>query len=565
MSQADVQALLDRLVAQFASPYDFLRELVQNAMDAGSDRAEVVLDVHAGDGDGDGGDGDAVVFELRLVDSGAGMDEAIVDGELTRLFSSSKSGDRTMAGGFGVGFVSVFAWQPEAVIVQTGRAGEAWEILFYPDRRFDRRPLGGPFEGTTVTLLRRGRAGERAAIAEAVRDALWRWCRYCRIEVTFEDVASGEGLELIQDSPAPAQAELSHAEVQGDHTVRVAYGVPPRAVLLRRGLILAEGSVAELLPGLAAKIGAGAEHLQIWADSPALATTLARDKVVAGEGLAQVEAKIEGAIEALRERLCAAVITAAAASGPEGAWGPAEHRRYAFLHGHLACERAALGPRLDGLPILRERAGPVRSPAALRALLAGRPLLYAPPGPPPPRARVLLDLAQGAGLPVLVGDDDDRGWLAGFAAAMKVELCALEDALGVTRPATVDALSENARALLEAALRGLGGRFSAITLALGAAPEDAPPRPGLCAAELARGDDGTILIHHRTAGALGAGPLTLWLDVDDALVRVAAKASQGAPTAALVGLGAALLAELGDPAEPEALADAIARVLAAPP
>ena len=44
-----VAALLDRLVAQFEGPYDFLRELVQNALDAGSDRAEVALDVQVSD------------------------------------------------------------------------------------------------------------------------------------------------------------------------------------------------------------------------------------------------------------------------------------------------------------------------------------------------------------------------------------------------------------------------------------------------------------------------------------------------------------------------------------
>lgn len=559
MSQAEVQALLDRLVAQFASPYDFLRELVQNAMDAGSDRAEVALDVHRE------GDGDEVVFELRLIDSGAGMDEAIVDGELTRLFSSSKSGDRTMAGGFGIGFVSVFAWQPEAVIVQTGRAGEAWELVFYPDRRFDRRRIDGPFEGTTVTLLRRGREGERPAIAEAIRDALWRWCRYCRIEVTFEDVAGGEGPELIQDSPAPTGAELSHSEAIGDHTIRVAYGVPPRAVLLRRGLILAEGAVAELLPGIAARIGAGAEHLQIWADSPALKTTLARDKVVADDGLGQIEGRIDAALESLRERLCAALVAAAAAS-EDGAWTPALHRRYAFLHGHLACERAALGARLDGLPVLRTLAGPARSTVDLLSALGGRPLLYAPPGPLAPATRALLDLAQGAGLPILAGDDDDRSWLAGFAQGLGVPLCALDDAVGIARPATPDTASEIARAALEAALRGLGGRLSGVSLAFCAAPEGAPPRPGLCAAELARAADGAILLGYHAAAELARpGARTLWLDEGDALVRVAAKTFPSARAAAILGLGAALLAELGDPAEPEALAESVARVLAAAP
>ena len=119
MSVAEVDGLLARLVAQFESPYDFVREIVQNAMDAGSDRVEFVLEMHAESG---ANEPDAVVFELSMADTGRGMDETIIDEELTRLFASSKTGDRTMAGGFGVGFVSVFAWNPDAVLLQTGRA-----------------------------------------------------------------------------------------------------------------------------------------------------------------------------------------------------------------------------------------------------------------------------------------------------------------------------------------------------------------------------------------------------------------------------------------------------------
>jgi hypothetical protein len=171
-----------------------------------------------------------------------------------------------------VGFVSVFAWEPEAVVVHTGRVGEAWELVFYPDRRFEKLRLQEPVEGTTVALLRRGRASERAAIAEAVRDSLWRWCRYCRLELSFEDVASGEAPELIQDSPAPADSPLTVSETQAETTVHVAFAVPPSAVLLRRGLVLAEGGAADLLgpllPGLRADHGApaGVDRLAAAAD-----------------------------------------------------------------------------------------------------------------------------------------------------------------------------------------------------------------------------------------------------------------------------------------------------------
>lgn len=220
MSASEVDAVLERLVAQFESPYDFLRELVQNAMDAGSDRVEVTLETHPAE------EGDEVVFELSVMDTGAGMDEAILEGELTRLFSTGKAGDRTTAGGFGIGFVSVFAWEPDVVLLQTGRAGEAWELVFRADRTFDKYRLDQPVEGTSVLLFRRGRAGEREAVAEAVRDALWRWCRYCPLEITFEDLERGEPPELIQDSPEPPEDALSRQEVQGDSHLRVTFGVP---------------------------------------------------------------------------------------------------------------------------------------------------------------------------------------------------------------------------------------------------------------------------------------------------------------------------------------------------
>ena len=81
---SEVEALVDRLVAQFEGPYDFLRELVQNSLDAGSDRAEVALEVHEGD------DPDAVVYELRVADAGSGMDEAVIDGVACRTYLTER-------------------------------------------------------------------------------------------------------------------------------------------------------------------------------------------------------------------------------------------------------------------------------------------------------------------------------------------------------------------------------------------------------------------------------------------------------------------------------------------
>jgi hypothetical protein len=536
---SDVEALLDRLVAQFEGPYDFLRELVQNSLDAGSDRAEVALEVHEGD------DPEAVVFELRVADAGSGMDEAVIDGGLTRLFASTKADDRTMAGGFGIGFVSVFAWQPDVVVVQTGKAGEAWELTFHADRRFEKRALGEPFEGTTVTLLRRGRAHERAQIAEAVRDSLWRWCRFCKLEVSFEDVAGGEGPELIQDSPAPP-GPLSIVDDRGDASVQVAFAVPPEAVLLRRGLVLAQGASADLLADLKPAPGRTLEHLQVWADSPNLRTTMARDKVVEDPGRAAVLERIAAAIAGLRGRLVEKTAEAAAEPGP---WTRARHQHYAYLHAHLGLEREHLGA-LAGARVLRDMAGGTGvSPDELAQRCRG-PALWAPPEGGDAK---LQAAAQAAGVPVLAAEADDRGWLA---ALVRGGVAELSRSCAIVREEAGEA--EPLRALVEAGLQAAG---AAVKVRVGA--REGEPRGGL-AVELGRSADGVLVLWSGeaiAAEAWRAGPL--WLEAGDPLLRAAVKSFASEPRAAGRGLALAIAAQLaGGPAAAE-VAEAIDGVLAA--
>src|SRR5688572_3868914 len=89
---------LEGLVHQFADPWAFLREMVQNAIDAGSVQIEVSIDHDEARG----------TLIIEIADSGEGMRREIIDSRLTRLFSSAKEGDYTKIGRFGIGFVSVF-------------------------------------------------------------------------------------------------------------------------------------------------------------------------------------------------------------------------------------------------------------------------------------------------------------------------------------------------------------------------------------------------------------------------------------------------------------------------
>jgi hypothetical protein len=457
------------------------------------------------------------------------MDEAVIDGGLTRLFASTKADDRTMAGGFGIGFVSVFAWQPDVVVVQTGKAGEAWELTFFADRKFEKRALGEPFEGTTVTLLRRGRTHERAQIAEAVRDSLWRWCRFCKLEVSFEDVASGEGPELIQDSPAPP-GPLSFVDDRGDASVHVAFAVPPESVLLRRGLVLAQGASVDLLADLKPAPGRTLEHLQVWADSPNLKTTMARDKVVEDPGRAAVLERIAAAVAGLRGRLVEKTVEAAAEPGP---WTRARHTHYAYLHAHLGLEHEHLG-KIAAARVLRDMAGGTGvSPDELAARGKGRPALWAPPEGGDAR---LIAAAQAAGVPVLAAEPDDRGWLRELVRGGVAELaksCALvREGAGEAEPL---------RALVEAGLQAAGA-----AVRIGVGTREGEPRGGL-AIELGRSADGVLVLWSAEAIAAEAWRAApLWLEAGDPLLRAAVKSFGSEPRAAARGLALAIAAQLAE-------------------
>ncbi|MGB1701053.1 MAG: ATP-binding protein, partial [Nannocystaceae bacterium] len=221
-----VEQILARLIGQFRSPYDFCRELVQNAMDGGAGRVDVSVDVHEDTEQ-------ECVMEVRFDDTGRGMTAVVVRDELTRLFASSKRHDRTSAGEFGVGFVSVFGWRPDAVLLQTGREGEAWELIFDGSAQFEQRRVDQPLEGTSVVLLKRVARSALPEVTAKIRDALHRWCRYCPIEITFEDLYSGSAPASISVGwPDDDAIDLAEVNRLNDQITQA-----PRAVFVLTHLI----------------------------------------------------------------------------------------------------------------------------------------------------------------------------------------------------------------------------------------------------------------------------------------------------------------------------------------
>lgn len=199
MSELDIDSILDDLVHQFADPLAFFRELVQNSIDAGSGEVEVHIDHEDPDDEQP-----RAVIEVR--DWGEGMDREIIEDEFLRLFSSRKHGDLTKVGRFGIGFVSVFAIDPNAVVVDTGRSGEYWRVVFSEDRSWELYRLERPVEGTTVRIYVPMDRRECDQLRDDARKALTQWCKHPEIPVIYE------GKDIRSDFDVDSELTTAHSE-----------------------------------------------------------------------------------------------------------------------------------------------------------------------------------------------------------------------------------------------------------------------------------------------------------------------------------------------------------------
>jgi hypothetical protein len=255
------KTILDDLVNQFADPLSFFRELIQNAIDAGSGQIDVYFDFQAGDpGSSEGPEQGTMI--VHVDDFGAGMNREIIESKLTRLFSSAKDDDYTKIGKFGIGFVSVFAVEPDAVCVDTGRTGESWRVLFAEDKTYELFDLDRPIEGTQIRLFKEVSREEFDDFVQRAREVILHWCKHVSVPIHFQD----EELE------APFDIDSSCKIVHREEGTRLVMGfVDPFEAsygYYNRGLTLKEGHESPW-PHIAFKI-----------DSRYLEHTLTRDQIL---------------------------------------------------------------------------------------------------------------------------------------------------------------------------------------------------------------------------------------------------------------------------------------------
>ena len=264
--------IVDDMVRQFADPYAFLRELVQNGIDAGATALEVRVER--------GASGATVT---SVADDGCGMSRAVIEGPLLTLFQSSKEDDSSKIGKYGIGFVSVFALAPDRVEVRTRTAAESWLVRLFGDHSFELEEGAiRPGTGSEVALLHAMTVEDFANHARLTKEGLSHWCRHAHVPITLFIVdGEGGGETTAINTPLSVQAAASITVVEGDERFVVGLGDPATASsegverqpsfcgLYNRGLTLLQSNDAE--PGL--------EWFRFKIDSPKLAHTLSRDNV----------------------------------------------------------------------------------------------------------------------------------------------------------------------------------------------------------------------------------------------------------------------------------------------
>ncbi|MGW4400319.1 HSP90 family protein [Amycolatopsis nivea] len=202
--QVDLRGVVDLLSQHlYSSPRVYVRELLQNAVDAVTARraadasAPAGIAIEAGDG------------TLRITDTGIGLSEAQVHELLATIGRSSKRdelgyGRRDFLGQFGIGLLSAFLVADETRVVTRSASGApavSWT------GRADGTYAVGPGErdtiGTTVTLTAR-RGAEQWFVPETVADLATLYGSMLPFEITVNGKAvSGDGIPWQADERSP--------------------------------------------------------------------------------------------------------------------------------------------------------------------------------------------------------------------------------------------------------------------------------------------------------------------------------------------------------------------------
>ena len=229
-------------------PWVFVRELLQNARDAGATSVVFHAEVEGGR------------WRLRCRDDGEGMSYAHARRYLFALYASSKEQRRDQVGRFGVGFWSILRFEPERIVIRsrprvsagTGPSehvpedSSAWELELAGDLESAAQRGASMEPGTEVVLERTAPDGE---LERRVYEAAWQNARFLatrdRPDQPLRVSVNGRPVNARFELPAPSSA-FRRGSVRGV----VGLGTAARVELFSRGLrVRAAASLADFTAG----------------------------------------------------------------------------------------------------------------------------------------------------------------------------------------------------------------------------------------------------------------------------------------------------------------------------
>jgi len=244
-------------------PWVFLRELLQNARDAGAGRVWITVEREGGSD------------RIRCRDDGEGMTLDHARRYLFTLYASSKRDGVSAVGRFGVGFWAILRFLPDAITVRSRpRDGDGWEVCLDGSLSMASSSACVMLPGTEVVLERSAGAIDlESEVYRAVRDD----ARYLRrrddteqpLEVTVNGRPTGEPIEL----PAPSisfrrRGVRGAVALAAEPKVEVfAHGLRVRTTALLDELLLSgeesDSSSAPLPDGLVPRVVVDSDRLRV--------------------------------------------------------------------------------------------------------------------------------------------------------------------------------------------------------------------------------------------------------------------------------------------------------------
>jgi len=291
--------IVGEVIGQFADTFAFLRELVQNSIDAGTPQVDVHLEREL----------DAPVIRAIVRDQGEGMTRDVIENQLLVLFRSTKEHDDSKIGKFGIGFASVLSPQPNVVVVHTSRDGRRLTLHLQRDLSYELFDAGPSSRAGTSVELEIPLTTSFDAFVTASQSALVRWCRHAAVPIRLV-VRDGGATTLDQRIDRPLA--LDHAVIEVRETsadglttavVGITEDATPYGGFFDHGLTLYE-DIAPVIGRYAFKV-----------QDARLAHTLSRDNVRRDPAY---DRAVAFAREVAERALPAAATTALAAAAERG-------------------------------------------------------------------------------------------------------------------------------------------------------------------------------------------------------------------------------------------------------